>query len=90
MISELRTGKFGVNLDDTAVADLDYADDIALVVENIYDIQRLLDALNIEAESCGLKINVKKTEFCSNQEDATLSCNGVQLNLVEHFTYLRS
>ena len=76
IISALRTGKFGVSLDDTAGADLDYADDIALVSDNIYDIKRLLDAFNIEAESCGLKINLKKTEFCSNQEDATLSCNG--------------
>ena len=82
MISAHRTDKFGVSLDDTTVADLDCADDIALVDDNIYDIQRLLDAFNIEAESCGLKINVKKTEICSNQEDAILSCNGVRLNLV--------
>ncbi|XP_075258477.1 uncharacterized protein LOC142350513 [Convolutriloba macropyga] len=90
MISALRSGKFGASLDDTAMADLDYADDIALVDDNIYDIQRLLDALNIEAESCCLKINLKKTEICSNQEDATLSCKGVQLNLVEHLTNLES
>ena len=90
MISAIRTGEFDVSLDDTAVADLDNAGDIALVDDNIYDIQRLLDAPNIKAKSWGLKINVKKTELCSNQEDALLSCNGIQLNLVEHFTYLGS
>ena len=75
---------------DTAAADLDYAYDIALVDDNIYDIQRTLDALNIKVESSGLKINVKKTEHCSNQEDATLSCNGAQLNPVEKITYIGS
>ena len=49
-----------------------------------------LDAFNIDGESCGLKIKLKKTEFGSNQENATLSYNGAQLNLVEHFTYLGS
>ena len=67
MISALQTVKFGVSLDDTAMTDLNYVDDVALIDDNIDDIQRLLDALNIEAESCGLKINVKKTEFCSRR-----------------------
>ncbi|XP_075254770.1 uncharacterized protein LOC142346146 [Convolutriloba macropyga] len=79
-----------ISLDDTALADLGYADDISLVDDNIYVIQRLLDTLNSEVEYCGLKINVKNSEICSNQEDAALSCNGAQLNLVENFTYLRS
>ena len=88
MISALRSGKFGVSLDDTAVADLGYADGIAIIDDNIDGIQRFLDALKIETESCGLKINVRKTEFCSNQEDVTLSCNASRLNLVEHFSNL--
>ncbi|XP_075254771.1 uncharacterized protein LOC142346147 [Convolutriloba macropyga] len=79
-----------ISLDDTALADLGYADDISLVDDNIYVIQRLLDTLNSEVEYCGLKINVKNAEICSNQEDAALSCNGAQLNLVENFTYLGS
>ena len=72
------------------MADLDYADDISLIDDNIGDIPILLDALRIDAKSCGLKISVENTAFCCNQEDVILSCNCAQLNLVKLFTCLGS
>ena len=45
------------------IADLDYADDIALLANTVGSAQHLLTALETNTKTVGLKINVAKTEF---------------------------
>ena len=47
----------------TEVTDLDFADDIALLSDNMVDAQRLLSAVEHWALAVGLRINKKKTEY---------------------------
>ena len=45
------------------ITDLDFADDIALLSDNLADAQRLLLALEHWALAVGLRINKKKTKY---------------------------
>ena len=52
------------------MTDLDFADDIAVLTEEMNQAQEILNRLEIEAENVGLACNAKKTEVqCFNQED---------------------
>jgi hypothetical protein len=78
----------GVNC---AVADLDYADDIALLEPDSPSMQRLLDRLSAAADSVGLKIKPVKTKVMSIHAPApVLQVYGEQIEVVQSFCYLGS
>ena len=74
------------------ITDADFADDIALLSDTIEKAQLLLLRVEIAAESIGLHVNEKKTEYISyNQyESEIITLTGKQLKCVEDFKYLGS
>ena len=74
------------------ITDLDFADDIALLSNEIHQAQQLLRELEVEAAKVGLHVNAKKTEFMSYNQDlplnVILSINGGEIKQVETFQYL--
>ena len=73
------------------VTDLDFADDLALLSEEIEQAQEVLHRLETEAEKVGLYCNAKKTEVQTfNQEKpVTIKAkNGETLKEVKNFKYL--
>ncbi|VDM02079.1 unnamed protein product [Schistocephalus solidus] len=74
------------------LADLDYADDIALLASNFGDLQSIVSRVNEVAKSVSLSINAGKTKvfscFILAQEKAPLEVDGCQLEEVDSFKYL--
>ena len=89
MRSATSDGQHGLALDDMVVTDLDFADDICLLEDNISDAQLLLNKVTTKAHQAGLEINVGKTKFCSTS-DGDIDCCGEKLEKVDRFTYLGS
>ena len=75
------------------LTDLDFADDIALVSEQVDQAQQLLERVEAEAAGVGLMANAKKTKVMSyNQpvEPQIKTNDGSTLEIVNEFTYLGS
>ena len=74
------------------ITDLDFADDIALISEEIAEAQEMLNRVETETLRIGLHLNEKKTEIMINEHDPELlaitSKNGKKLKVVENFKYL--
>ena len=74
------------------ITDLDFADDIALITEEIHQAQEMLDALEREAAKVGLYCNADKTEYQTFNQDLEqnpiFSYQGKQLTVVSNFKYL--
>lgn len=72
------------------ITDLDFADDIALLSNEIHQAKELLKQVETEAAKVGLHVNAKKTEvmrFNQVQNDIT-SISGGKIKEVENFKYL--
>ena len=73
------------------VTDLDFADDLALLTEEIEQAQEILYRLETEAEKVGLYCNAKKTEIQAFNQDRPVMIkakSGETLKVVENFKYL--
>ena len=73
------------------VTDTDFADDIALLTENIEQAQEMLSRVESETKKIGLHLNEKKTEvilYNQEYEPPIKSNNGRQLKSVTNFKYL--
>ena len=73
------------------VTDLDFADDIALLSEQVHQAQKLLGLVETSVAKVGLKMNAGKTKFmCYNQsQETTIRTNdGTELQEVKDFKYL--
>merc|ERR1711867_237609 len=73
------------------VTDLDFADDLALLSEEMEQAQEVLHRLETEAEKVGLHCNAKKTEVQAFNQDSPVTIhakNGDTLRVVENFKYL--
>ena len=74
------------------LADVEFADDIALVTDSIEEAQHLLRRLEVAALSVGLAMNESKTEYMAVntpvEECSLLSNSGGQLSHVSDFKYL--
>uniref|UniRef100_A0A8D9EGU9 Craniofacial development protein 2 n=1 Tax=Cacopsylla melanoneura TaxID=428564 RepID=A0A8D9EGU9_9HEMI len=72
--------------------DIDFADDICLLSQNLNDMKNKIEDLRKESAKAGLKINVKKTKRmdinCRGNEDIML--DGEIIEKVESFQYLGS
>ena len=75
----------------TIVTDLDFADDIALISEQMHQAQEMISRVETETRKIGLYLNVKKTETMQfNQEVETpiTGKNGGIIKVVNNFKYL--
>ena len=75
----------------THVTDLDFADDIALVTNEIQQAKELLKLVETEAANVGLHVNAKKTEvmmFNQDQPNDMKSISGGKIKEVKNFKYL--
>ena len=77
----------------TIMTDLDFADDIALLTEEMHQAQEILNRLEVEAANVGLHCNSDKTEYQSfnqdpNQPNSLLARDGTTLNEISNFKYL--
>ena len=73
------------------VTDLDFADDLVLLMEEMEQAQEVLNKLESEAERVGLYCNAKKTVFQTfNHDGPTIiqAKNGERLQEVDNFKYL--
>ena len=73
------------------VTDLDFADDLALLCEEMEQAQEVLHRLETEAERVGLYCNAKKTEFQSYNQKGPVNITakaGEKLKEVDNFKYL--
>ena len=73
------------------VTDLDFADDLALLTEEIEQAQEVLYRLETEAEKVGLYCNAKKTEIQAFNQERPVEVKaktGETLKVVENFKYL--
>ena len=74
------------------ITDLDFADDIALLCNEIHQAQELLKRVEEEAARVGLHVNAKKTEHMTFNQDQPqnmiYAINEALIKLVENFKYL--
>ena len=72
--------------------DFDFADDIALLSDEIAQAQRLLDLVEEQCKKTGLHLNTMKTKFIAlnTPDDAVLTSAGEELEKVKDFKYLGS
>ena len=73
------------------VSDLDFADDLAIINEEMEHAQEVLNKLETEAERVGLYCNAKKTVFQAYNQEQTIKIqakNGEWLKEVDNFKYL--
>ena len=75
------------------MTDLDFADDLALLVEEMKQAQEVLTRLEVEAGKVGLVCNADKTKLqIFNQDDpiTVKALSGEKIKIVENFKYLGS
>lgn len=75
------------------ITDVDYADDLAVLTDNIQDAMSLLHKIEEAASEIGLYINAKKTEYIIVNLDKTIEirdCKGNLIKVVTDFKYLGS
>ena len=74
--------------------DTDFADDIALISESLFNAQSLLQSLEQASNCVGLYLNEKKTEYmkkCSNNSDFIIqTIQDKLLKMVSDYVYLGS
>ena len=73
------------------LSDLDFADDIALLSNQIREAQELLDRVETECKKVGLHLNAKKTEYMAYNiiyHEPLKTDSGAALKKVDDFKYL--
>ena len=76
------------------LTDLDYADDISLLSDNVEQAQELLHRVELECAKVGLRLNAKKTEVLTYnvppEHQPLITAGSTVLKEVEDFKYLGS
>lgn len=77
---------------NTAILELQYADDAAAIAKEPTHLQEQLSILNEAYRRAGLQVNITKTEILTipNNARQPITINDEQLKQVDHFTYLGS
>jgi hypothetical protein len=82
----------GIKVNGIFVNNIRYADDTAIVADNIEDLQCLLNDLTLASEARGLKINIKKTKSMiisrNDYPNAKIYVSGEEIEQVRQFKYL--
>ncbi|KAK7792046.1 hypothetical protein R5R35_001680 [Gryllus longicercus] len=66
-IPKIKIGRKKDNLEIDCIA---FADDLAVLAENMEDARRQINILKETAEKAGLQISYEKTEYLTNRKDA--------------------
>jgi len=80
-------------MDEAKLADLDFADDIALLEESVYSMQHSTSILEEEASKAGLCINPDKCKVMVSgtwSGTADIQVQGSTVEVVDEFCYLGS
>ena len=82
----------GIAWNDGKLADLDFADDLALLSDKMQEMQELTSSLVNLAEKVGLRVNIGKTKIqkVACNEARNIQIKGENLVEVETFSYLGS
>lgn len=81
----------GLKVNGIIINNIRYADDAAILSDNINDLQFMLDRIVQHSENYGLQINVSKTKllvFAKTHINANLLINGNKVEQVNIFKYL--
>jgi hypothetical protein len=75
-----------------SLEDIDYADDLALVAEDVDNLLEKTTRLSRKAKGAGLKISVKTTKIMriGTQDEQKIVLEGKELKDLEEFVYLGS
>ena len=91
MMTATHDKNFGIQLEETLITDLDFADDIALLEDNINLAQDFLDSVCHTAAAAGLEANIPKTKVLAYHDDEVqITCHNTVLQNVPYFPYLGS
>ena len=85
----------GIKIGGRNLTNLRYADDTALLVDNITSMKRILYRVDAAGQAAGLKLNAKKTKVLytnanKNQTQQTIQIEKTDLENVDNFKYLGS
>jgi len=83
----------GININGTRLNNLRFADDIILFANTEIELQKDLEALNMEGRKDGMKMNKKKTKIMCNEvarrrTRSGITVDGENLEEVEEYKYL--
>ena len=87
----LENSHSGAVINGVVIPDLRFADDIALLSENVSDLQVTVDCIAQTAKNLGMCINVSKTEYQylgHGSNNFQIYINGQQLQQTDNFVYL--
>lgn len=88
----LHDKEFGVKINGELINTIRYADDTAILCDDLQGLQNLINSVNAVGQEMGLNINVAKTKFMvfSRQPylNASLEVNGQNIERVSSFKYL--
>ena len=82
-------GDHGIKWGGKMFLDLDYADDLNILVESVSKMNEFLEVLRVQGARIGLKINVKKTNSLrlGINEDEKLTFGNEKIDQVGSLTY---
>lgn len=90
----LEDEEIGIRVNGTRVSNLRYADDSAIITENMGDMQRIIDKIDQIGREFGVRINVGKTKLMTVKKNQTpendLVINQTIVEKVTSFKYLGS
>ncbi|GFO50551.1 endonuclease-reverse transcriptase [Plakobranchus ocellatus] len=79
----------GLNVDGETLANLRFADDVALITENVENVEEQLNVLNNISLESGLKMHKGKTRYMNNFEsNKDITIDKEKIEKVESYKYL--
>lgn len=79
----------GIKLsDNTELAELRFADDVAVISEDKANLESMMTELFHESKKAGLNPNVTKTQIITNTDSQYVTVEGIRYNVVEDYIYL--
>ena len=76
--------------DDLAVANLEYADDVVAIADNVTELRAHVKAIEDSSACLGLKLNGAKCKLITTTAIGPVMLNGVAIEAVPNFCYLGS
>ena len=84
----------GISIGGRNLTDLRYADDTALIADNVTSLKKILNRVDIAGRNASLKLNAKKTKVMhvndTNDTADDIKVNNSNLEYVQCFKYLGS
>lgn len=78
----------GININGGKLTHLRFADDIAIIATSVEDLQSMLEDLQQASCKIGLKMNINKTQFMTQDGVDHIEVNGQKIQRVPHYIYL--